>query len=646
MTQTNATGEVLADVDAAPSSQEHKTTDRLPVLILGALGVVFGDIGTSPLYAFREALHATTSHADGRVPQAAEVLGLLSLIFWALTIVVTVKYVGFVLRADNNGEGGTLSLMSLARKALGGKSKWVLFIGIVGASLFFGDAIITPAISVLSAVEGLQVVAPRLSAWVVPLTVIILIALFTVQRFGTGKVAAVFGPITAIWFLVLGVSGVFHIYLQPEVLWALNPWHGVMFIVAHYQVSLLVMGAVFLAVTGAEALYVDLGHFGRRPIILAWLLFVFPCLLLNYFGQGAFVLGHFEMAENPFFLMQPDWAQLPVVILATMATVIASQAVISGAYSLTRQAMHLNLLPRLHVLHTSETQSGQIYMPQVNTILLVLVLLLVVGFKSSSALSAAYGIAVTGEMITTSVLLLVVMWKIWNWRPLAALAVIVPFTLIDVGFFVANSAKFAQGGWVPTVVALALITIMMTWMGGRRRLAEKTRRDEVPLQFLVDNLSKKKPTVVPGTAIFLTSDAEGAPTALLHSLKHYKVLHEQNVILTVRTAASPRVPDDEKVTIEAYNELFSRVIVTFGFVESPNIPKALALGRKLGWKFDIMSTSFFLSRRSLKPAPKSGLIRYWQDLLFTRLARNASDATEYFHIPTGRVVEIGTQVVL
>jgi KUP system potassium uptake protein len=437
-----------------------------------------------------------------------------------------------------------------------------------------------------------------------------------------------------------------HIADAPEVLWALNPWLGVQFIFNHIGISLVVLGAVFLAVTGAEALYVDLGHFGRRPIVLGWLLIVFPCLLLNYFGQGAYVLTHFDAVENPFFLMQPDWARVPMVILATAATVIASQAVISGAYSLARQAMHLNLFPRLHVLHTSETQSGQIYMPQVNTLLFVAVMLLVIGFRDSSALSAAYGIAVTGEMLVTAVLLFVVMWRIWKWTVPAALAVTIPLGLIDLGFFVANSAKFLQGGWVPAVVSVCLITIMLTWMGGRRRLTEKTRRDEVPLQFLVDNLSKKKPTVVPGTAVFLTSDVEGAPTALLHSLKHYKVLHENNVILTVRTSASPRVADEEKVHIESYNELFSRVIVTFGYLETPNIPKALALGRKLGWKFDIMSTSFFLSRRSLRPGQKQGLFRFWQDRLFTRLARNASDATEYFHIPTGRVVEIGTQVVL
>ncbi|MCP8883598.1 potassium transporter Kup [Devosia sp. XJ19-1] len=642
MTHTETAGQPAGDV---ATNQAGHVKSSLPILVLGALGVVFGDIGTSPLYAFREALHATT-HGGQTVAGYDEVLGLLSLIVWALTLIVTVKYVGFVLRADNNGEGGTLSLMSLARRAVKSNRGVVLALGLVGAALFFGDAIITPAISVLSAVEGLQVVEPRLTRWIVPITLLIICALFMVQRFGTGKVAAVFGPVTAIWFLSLGVSGTVHIIEAPQVLFAINPFYGLTFVINHLGISLVVLGAVFLAVTGAEALYVDLGHFGRKPIVLGWLLIVFPCLLLNYFGQGAYVLAHPHAAENPFFLMQPEWARIPIVILATMATVIASQAVISGAYSLARQATNLNLFPRLNVLHTSETQSGQIYMPQINTMLFIAVMVLVIGFQSSSALSAAYGIAVTGEMLVTAILLFIIMRGIWGWKLLSALAVVVPLGLIDLGFFVANLAKFFQGGWVPAVVATMLVIIMVTWMTGRRRLAEKTRRDEVPLEFLVENLAKKKPTTVPGTAVFLTSDVEGAPTALLHSLKHYKVLHEQNVILTVRTSTSPRVPDDEKVTIDAYNELFSRVVVTFGFMETPNIPKALALGRKLGWKFDIMSTSFFLSRRSLKLGQKSGPLRFWQDRLFIRLARNASDATEYFHIPTGRVVEIGTQVII
>ncbi|MBL8595800.1 MAG: potassium transporter Kup [Devosia sp.] len=637
MTQTTSSG---VTAGAAATEQTGHATGKLPLLILGALGVVFGDIGTSPLYAFREALHAS-----GGSPNENEVLGLLSLIVWALTIVVTVKYVIFVLRADNKGEGGTLSLMTLASNAFKKRPAWILGLGIVGGALFLGDAIITPAISVLSAVEGLEVVEPRLTPWVVPMTVVILIGLFMVQRFGTERVSTVFGPVMAGWFMILGITGLLHIADAPQVLLALNPAHGIEFLYTHAGISIVVLGAVFLAVTGAEALYVDLGHFGRKPIITAWLILVFPALLLNYFGQGAFVLSHPDEVTNPFFQMQPDWAKLPMVALATLATVIASQAVISGAYSLVRQAMHLNLLPRLEVRHTSEEVAGQIFMPQVNFLLLICVVLLVVGFRSSSALSAAYGIAVTGEMLVTAVLLFIVMWRLWKWNLIAAMAVIVPLLIIDTGFFVANAAKFSQGGWVPAVVAATIASMMTIWIWGRRRLAEKTRRDEVPLEFLVENLAKKKPTIVPGTAVFLTSDIEGAPTALLHSLKHYKVLHEHNVILTVVTSDRPRVADEEKIRIDAYNDLFYRVVVTFGYIETPNIPKALALARKLGWKFDIMSTSFFLSRRSLKPSPKGGA-PVFLDRIFIGLARNATDATEYFHIPTGRVVEIGTQVVI
>ncbi len=626
---------------AATETAAHARKD-FTLLVLGALGVVYGDIGTSPIYAFRQAL--AVRPATGST--STEILGLLSLIVWALTIIVTVKYIFFVTRADNKGEGGTLSLMSLARAGFSKGTGWILGLGVAGAALFFGDAIITPAISVLSAVEGVKIVAPRLAPYVVPVTVVLIIGLFTVQRFGTASVSRVFGPVTALWFLSMGIFGLLQIVQHPQVLWALNPAYGVTFLITHWGIAMLVLGAVFLAVTGVEGIYVDLGHFGRKPIVTAWFALVFPCLLLNYFGQGAFVISrHGVDVTHPFFEMQPDWATVPMIGLATVATVIASQAVITGAYSLAQQAIALNLLPRMTVLHTSATQSGQIYMPQINIILMVLVLLLVISFGSSAALSNAYGIAVSGVMMVTAILLGIVMWRVWRWHPIATIMVMAPFLLIDAGFFAANSVKLFQGGWVPAVTAIVVAAIITIWMAGRKRLAEKTRRDEVPLQFLVDNLSKKKPTIVPGTAIFLTSDIEGAPTALLHSLKHYKVLHEQNVILTVMTSSAPRVPDEEKVVIDAYNDLFYRVVVTFGYMETPNIPKALALGRKLGWRFDIMSTSFFLSRRSLKPSPKGGM-PFWMDRVFIALAKNATDATEYFHIPTGRVVEIGTQVVV
>ena len=639
MTQTNAAG-LEAGLDAAEHASHNKK--HLPALVVGAIGVVYGDIGTSPIYAFRQAI------ADGSTPATlnADVIGLLSLIVWALTVTVTVKYVFFVTKADNKGEGGTLSLMSLARTGFAGSPAWILALGVIGAALFFGDSIITPAISVLSAVEGVETVAPSLAAWVLPATVVILIGLFTVQRFGTNTVATVFGPIMVLWFTALGVSGLLHVVHRPEVLLAVNPIYGLSFLVTHWMIAGVVVGAVFLAVTGAEALYADLGHFGRKPVVIAWFSLVFPALLLNYFGQGAFVLqGGPAAAANPFFEMHPEWARVPMVALSTAATVIASQAVISGAYSLAQQAIALNLLPRMTVRHTSESTSGQIFMPQINSMLLIAVLLLVVGFKSSAALSSAYGIAVSGVMLVTSTFLAVVMWRIWKWPTVAILSVTIPFLIVDSSFFIANLGKIFDGGWVPALVACIVAIIMMVWMFGRQRLMEKTRRDEVPLEFLVQNLTKKRPTIVPGTAVFLTSDATGAPTALLHSLKHYKVLHEKNVILTVQTSNQPRVADDDKVRIESLSELFSRVVVTFGYVETPNIPKALGLARKLGWKFDIMSTSFFLSRRSLKPSVKGGM-PFWSDRLFIALARNATDATEYFHIPTGRVVEIGTQVTV
>jgi KUP system potassium uptake protein len=645
MTNTTSPGAAAGAGATDQSGHLHaiKSSKEFRLLVLGALGVVYGDIGTSPIYAFRQALAVRPGAADS----TSEILGLLSLIVWALTITVTIKYIFFVTRADNRGEGGTLSLMALAAASFTKQPKWIIVAGVIGASMFFGDAIITPAISVLSAVEGVTIVAPNLEPWVVPATVVLIFGLFAVQRFGTAGVSRVFGPVTALWFIAMGAIGLYHIVTFPGVLWALNPAYGVNFLLNHLPIATVVIGAVFLAVTGVEGLYVDLGHFGRKPIVTAWFILVFPCLLLNYFGQGAFVLEHDDMSQvtHPFFEMHFDWARIPMIILATAATIIASQAVITGAYSLAQQAIALNLIPRMTVQHTSETQSGQIYMPQINALLLIFVLLLVIGFGSSNALSNAYGIAVSGVMLVTVVLLGVVMWRVWKWHWAATLIVMVPFLVIDLGFFISNAAKIFQGGWVPVVVAVVLASLIGIWIAGRRRLAEKTRRDEVPLQFLVDNLAKKKPTIVPGTAVFLTSDIEGAPTALLHSLKHYKVLHEHNVILTVTTSSSPRVADEEKIRIDAYNDLFYRVVVTFGYMETPNIPKALALARKLGWKFDIMSTSFFLSRRSLKPSPKGGM-PLWMDRIFIALAKNATDATEYFHIPTGRVVEIGTQVIL
>jgi len=612
-------------------------------LALGSIGVVYGDIGTSPLYALREAVLAATP--NGIAPNEAVVLGILSLIIWALLLVVTAKYVLILLRADNKGEGGTLALMALASRSLVRRSNIIFFLGVISGALFYGDAIITPALSVLSAVEGLKIATPAFDPYVVPLTVFILVLLFAVQSRGTANVAAFFGPITLFWFAAIAAAGLWHVAQNPAVFLAFNPWYGITFLLHHGVVGFYTLGAVFLVVTGAEALYADLGHFGRGPIRFAWLVIVLPALTINYLGQGALVLANPKSVENPFFLLYPDWALLPMVLLATIATVIASQAVITGAYSLTRQAIQLGLLPRLEIRHTSEALFGQIYMPRVNTFLLIGVLLLVALFRSSSALASAYGIAVTGTMVVTAMMAIVVIWRVWNWPLIGALALMLPFLFIDVTFLSANLLKIVEGGWMPLALGAGVMAIMYTWRRGSRLLFEKTRRLETPLEGLVKTLEKKPPARVPGTAVFLTSDPVSAPTALLHSLKHYKVLHEKNVILTIETSDTPRVDAGERVRIQPVGKTFSRVFLRFGFMETPNVPKALAIARKLGWQFDIMSTSFFLSRRALKPATQSGMPR-WQDRLFIGLTRLANDATDYFQIPTGRVVEVGTQVTI
>ena len=630
----------------AGRTQEHGTPGALGsgfwALTLGSMGVVYGDIGTSPLYAVREAVSASTGGAAA-TPDA--VLGVISLILWALTIVVTLKYVVVLLRADNNGEGGTLALMALATRVGGRWAEIVAALGIIGASLFFGDALITPAISVLSAIEGLKIVTPAFDPYVVPLTIVILVALFAAQSRGTARVAAFFGPITAIWFVAIAIPGIVAIAGDPWILLAINPFYGLKFLVSHGVIGLVTLGAVFLAVTGAEALYADLGHFGRRPIQTAWLAFVFPSLALNYLGQGALLLADPSAIENPFFLLYPNWAQLPMVLLATAATVIASQAVITGAYSLTHQAIQLGLLPRFEIRHTSETREGQIYLPRVNTLLLLGVLLLVTTFRSSSSLASAYGIAVTGTMVVTTTMAFVVIWKVWRWSPLAAALLITPFLLLDLTFLAANLLKVVQGGWMPLALGSLVLTAMYTWRRGTRLLAEKTRRQETPLDQLVVMLERKPPIKVPGTAVFLTSDPHSAPTALMHSLKHYKVLHEKNVVLTIESVHTPRISPEDRVRLEPVGSTFLRVYLRFGFMETPNVPRALGIARQLGWQFDIMSTSFFLSRRSLKPAAQSGMPR-WQDRLFIMLARSADDASSYFRIPTGRVVEVGTQVTI
>src|SRR5436190_4076829 len=630
-----------AETPAANGHGEAHSTATFRALMLGSIGVVYGDIGTSPLYALREAVVAASGGATEATPQA--VLGVLSLILWALIVVVTLKYVVILLRADNNGEGGTLALMALAQRAVSKGGAAIVLLGIISGALFYGDAVITPALSVLSAIEGIKLVTVTFEHYVVPLTVIILLVLFAVQARGTARVAAFFGPVMCVWFAVIAIAAVPQITQHPEVLLALNPLYAVSFMLHHGMIGFVTLGAVFLAVTGAEALYADLGHFGKRPIQTAWLFIVLPSLALNYLGQGALLIADPKAIENPFFLLFPDWALIPMVGLATAATVIASQAVITGAYSLTRQAIQLGLLPRFEIRHTSEAHSGQIYIPRINMLLFISVILLVLMFRSSSALASAYGISVTGTMVVTAMMGFVVIWRVWRWSRLSAAALIAPFLFLDLTFLAANLLKVFEGGWVPLALGAVVMLLMYTWRRGSRLLFEKSRKLEFPLADLVAMLEKRPPQRVSGTAVFLTSDPASAPTALMHSLKHYKVLHEKNVILTIESAPTPRIDPSERVRFEPISPTFSKVTLRFGFMESPNVPKALAIARKLGWQFDIMSTSFFLSRRALKPAAQSGMPR-WQDHLFIALSRSANDATDYFQIPTGRVVEVGTQV--
>ncbi len=548
------------------------------ILALGSIGVVYGDIGTSPLYALREAVKAALLQ-DGAVSELV-ILGVLSLIIWALFLIVTVKYVFVLLNADNNGEGGTLSLMALAQRGRGKFFASIPLLGMLGAALFYGDAIITPAISVLSAVEGLNLVTPAFEPYVLWITLAIIVALFAAQSYGTARVASLFGPITLIWFVAIAAAGLSHISDNLSVLKSFSPHYAVQFLYNHGTIGLITLGAVFLAVTGAEALYADLGHFGRKPIRAAWLVVVLPCLLLNYLGQGALLLRVPSALENPFFLMVPEWALLPMVILATAATIIASQAVITGAYSLTRQAIQLGILPRMQVRFTSESHAGQIYLPQVNWLLMIGVIILVLVFKTSGALSTAYGIAVTGTMVVTAILAIFVIRNRWKWSMPATLGLMLPLLALDLIFFGANSLKIVEGGWVPLMIAACIVLIMWTWRLGTRQVAEKTRKMEVRLKGLVDSLTKRPPHRIAGTAVFFTSDATSAPTALLHSLKHYKVLHEKNVILTLKTGDEPVVADASKLTITHHSPAFTSIIARIGYMEMPDVPVLLKLAEK------------------------------------------------------------------
>ncbi|MFA4950274.1 MAG: potassium transporter Kup [Brevundimonas sp.] len=611
-------------------------------LIIGAIGVVFGDIGTSPLYAMREALHHSKSGGTAELA----ILGVVSLVFWALILVVTLKYVFFLMRADNKGEGGTLALMALAQHAIGRRSGLIFILGVCGAALFYGDGVITPAISVVSAVEGLRDapgIGPGFAPYVVPIAAGILIALFMIQSRGTASVARYFGPLTALWFLILAGLGVYHIFDDPSIIRALLPHYGVLFLLDNGFLGFVILGSVFLAVTGAEALYADMGHFGKSPIRLGWLWVVLPCLTLNYLGQGALVLDNRAAAENPFWMMVPEVAYWPVLIMATIATVIASQAVITGAFSVTQQAVQLGLLPRIDIRNTSESQAGQIFVPAINTMLMVGVLALLVTFQTSTNLAAAYGIAVTGSMFVDSLLAWFIVRKLWKWSLPLSLLVISPLVALDLVFLTSNMLKIPQGAWFPLVLGAGLLLLMWTWVRGTQILTNKTRKDSLPLVDLIEMLKARPPHRAPGTAIFLTSDPDVAPVALMHNLKHNKVLHEKNVILTVRTTDRPRVSEADRVRIEPISEDFKKLTISYGFMERPNVPKALGLCRKQGLKFDIMSTSFFLGRRSVIATATRGM-PLWQDKLFIFLTRNAANPTDFFHIPPGRVVELGAQV--
>ena len=609
-------------------------------LTLGAIGVVYGDIGTSPIYAFREALRAT----GAVVPGVAEVLGILSLLIWTLILIVTVKYVFFLLRADNRGEGGILSLYTLVRLAAGKRSIPILLLALTGAALFAGDAAITPAISVLSAVEGLGLILPSLSAYVIPVTLAILVALFMVQRHGTASVARLFGPVCVVWFLTLGGLGLWHIADGPAVLAAFNPLWGVGFLLNHTGVAFVVLGAVFLAVTGGEALYADLGHFGRRPIILAWFSLVLPALLLNYLGQGAMVLSAPEKAGDSFFAMAPE-AGLPfLVALATMATVIASQAVITGAFSMARGAIQLGFLPRLRILHTAEGQSGQIYIGAVNWLLLWGVLWLVMAFGSSGALASAYGIAVTGTMVLTTLLGALYLERSGRLRaPVAALAV-APILAVELVFLASNLVKIGDGGYVPFAVAAVVGLVMWAWWRGTQAVKARVAKLAISVPSFVRMMRGSSVNVIPGTAFFLTGDPEIVPSALLHNIKHNRVLHEQTVLLTVETLRVPFATADERATVEPLGGCFVRVVLRFGFMETPNVSRAMVHARSAGLKFDVMASTFFLGRRRAV-ATGSG----WElvmDKLYVALSRMAADPTDFYHLPRDRVVELGERVAI
>src|SRR5574343_635151 len=620
------------------------TGQRFAALALAALGVVYGDIGTSPLYAIKEVFAG-----NHPIPVTeADIFGSLSLFFWALVIVVSVKYVTFIMRADNRGEGGIMALIALALHTVQDKphhAKWIMIVGVLGAAMFYGDGMVTPAMSVLSAVEGLEVGAPALHPFIIPITVLVLFGLFFVQKSGTAVVGAFFGPVMLLWFSILAGLGLHNIVDHPAILSALNPWYGFEFLLENKAHSLMAMGNVVLAVTGAEALYADMGHFGRKPISRAWFVFVLPALVLNYFGQGAAILTNPATADNPFYRSAPEWALYPLIGLATLAAVIASQAVISGAFSVTKQAMQLGFVPRMEVQYTSEKEQGQIYLPAVNWGLMLAVMILVLGFRSSNNLAAAYGIAVTGDMVITSLLATVVVARSWNWGWPRAVALFSCFLAVELVFLAANILKIPDGGWFPLVAGVGVFVLMTTWKRGRELLSERLQGERLELSLFLESLAASMPTRVAGTSVFLNADPKGVPHALLHNLMHNKVLHERVVLVSVQFFDVPYVPDIDRVEVRKLKENFWSVIVQYGFKDDPNIPRDLELCAEAGLEFSSLETSYFIGRETLIPRVGSELA-FWREKLFVAMFRNANPVTAYFKIPSNRVVELGTQVVL
>jgi KUP system potassium uptake protein len=639
----------MSELPAVPHYQHVEANPqgkRLAGLTLAALGVVYGDIGTSPLYTIRETFHPHF----GLSPTVANVQGILSLVFWSIMLVVVVKYLTFILRADNRGEGGVLAALALAlqkqhRKGALWRRTTLIVLGVFGTALLYGDGIITPAISVLGAMEGLTVVTPALEPFIVTATIVILLSLFMVQRFGTARVGAAFGPITALWFLTIAVLGAAEISREPRVLMSVNPYLAVRFFVDHGFVGFAVLGAVFLAVTGSEALYADIGHFGKKPIRLAFFSLALPALLLNYFGQGALLLRDPAAIENPFYLLAPRWFLYPLLLIATLAAIVASQALISGAFSLAHQAVQLGYVPRLTIVHTSKREQGQIYVPEINKLLMIGTLLIVIGFKSSSALGAAYGIAVTGTMVITTLLFAVIARTQWNWPVWRVAALTAFFFIVDFAFLGANALKIRDGGWVPLALGLAIAILMLTWKRGRELLQHLMRQSSMPLDLLLAEIERRPPIRVPGTAVFLTSDPDGAPLVLLHHLKHNKALHDQVVLLSVASAETPDVPEAERVEIQRHSQGFFRVKSTYGFMERPNVPEILEMCRAHGLVTNKMETSYYLGRERLLPTGHSRMAR-WRKKLFIVMARNAQSATQYFGLPPNRVVELGAQIQL